>query len=387
MNVVVCIINPPDRNAIELGLSLTADRPGRITVVSMGPPDARPALEEALAMGADAAILISDRVFAGADSLATAHALAGTINKFCRFDLVLCGNETIDSGTAQVGPQLAEFLDIPHVTNVRGVEFQDGDRLMITRALENGFVRVRVSLPALLTVTRQINEPRVPTVMGIIGEASKSFRVIGAREAGLDPRQVGLAGSPTQMGEATVESEVTRKHEVFRGEPAEAVHKALARLRDMRALDDRLFRAETLEVVEQAEPRPIEEAETVIGVGWGAYSLGNLKMVEELAGVLGAAIGGTRPLVDKGWIPPEHMIGQSGRIVSPKLFISLGASGAMHFTTGFQRAGLVLAVDQNPEAPIFKAADIGIVGDLRRVLPLLIEGFRNKLGRAVCDRH
>ena len=93
-------------------------------------------------------------------------------------------------------------------------------------------------------------------------------------------------------------------------------------------------------------------------------------------------MGGTRPVVDKGWIPENQMIGQSGKIVSPKLFISLGASGAMHFTTGFEKSKFILAVEQNPQAPIFKVADVGIVGDLREVLPCLIEEFR-KLGWAV----
>ncbi len=146
-------------------------------------------------------------------------------------------------------------------------------------------------------------------------------------------------------------------------------------------LEEKHFRAETVEVKEAAPPgTPLEEAETVIAVGWGGYSLGDLKLVDELASVLGAAIGGTRPIVDKGWIPPERMIGQSGRVVSPRLFISLGASGAMHFTTGFSSARFVLAIDQNPKAPIFDVADLGIVGDLREVLPHLIKELRMAKG-------
>lgn len=142
-------------------------------------------------------------------------------------------------------------------------------------------------------------------------------------------------------------------------------------------LSDKYFRAETVEVsVEKSSSQPIEEADVVIGVGWGAYSLGNLDLVKELASVLGAVIGGTRPMVDKGWIPEKNMIGQSGKIVNPKLFISLGASGAMHFTTGFEKAKCILAVDENPEAPIFKVADIGIAGDLKEVLPLLINELK-----------
>ena len=139
-------------------------------------------------------------------------------------------------------------------------------------------------------------------------------------------------------------------------------------------LEDRLFRARTLEMTEQeGSELPIEEADVVVAAGWGVNALGNMDMVRELAEVLQGAVAGTRPLLDKGWITADRMIGQSGKVIGPNLFISLGASGAMHFSTGFERAKFVLAVDQNPQAPIFQAADLGIVGDLREVLPCLIE--------------
>ena len=142
-------------------------------------------------------------------------------------------------------------------------------------------------------------------------------------------------------------------------------------------ISDKCFRAETIEVhTEKATSQPIEEAEVVVAVGWGVYSMGNLELVKELAGILGGVIGGTRPMVDKGWISEKNMIGQSGKIVNPKLFISLGASGAMHFTTGFEKAKFIIAIDENPEAPILKIADIGIAGDLREVLPCLIDELR-----------
>lgn len=137
------------------------------------------------------------------------------------------------------------------------------------------------------------------------------------------------------------------------------------------------FRAETVEVVELPAPvRPLEDSDIVIAAGWGMYSIGSMKPVEDLADSLGGDIGGTRPIVDKGWLPADRMIGQSGKTISPKLLISLGASGAMHFTSGFERAKFIVAADQNPDAPIFRVADIGIVGDLREVLPRLIREFR-----------
>ena len=143
-------------------------------------------------------------------------------------------------------------------------------------------------------------------------------------------------------------------------------------------LSDKYFRAETIEVhTEKDTTQPIEEAGVVVAVGWGAYSLGNLELVQELAGVLDGIIGGTRPMVDKGWVPKKNMIGQSGKIVRPKLLISLGASGTMHFTAGFEKAKFIIAIDKNPEALIFKIADIGIAGDLREILPCLISELKN----------
>lgn len=134
------------------------------------------------------------------------------------------------------------------------------------------------------------------------------------------------------------------------------------------------FKAKTIEVVkEKAAGADIEEAEVVVAGGWGLYSLGGFELVERLARVLGGVVAGTRPAVDKGWVPEERMIGQSGKTVSPRLFISLGASGAMHFTTGFLKSRFILAIDQNPHAPIFEVCDLGIVGDLKEVLPRLVE--------------
>jgi electron transfer flavoprotein alpha subunit len=140
------------------------------------------------------------------------------------------------------------------------------------------------------------------------------------------------------------------------------------------------LRAETTEIVEEElEERPVEEAKIVVAGGWGLNSLGSFELVGELAKVLGGAVGGTRPALDKGWITESRLIGQSGKTVSPDLFISLGASGAAQFTTGFEKAKVILAVEQNPQAPIFETADIGIVGDLRNVLPLLIQELKKGL--------
>lgn len=137
------------------------------------------------------------------------------------------------------------------------------------------------------------------------------------------------------------------------------------------------MRARTLEMVEEKPVGiPLEEAETVVSVGWGVQSAANLNLAKEIAGLLRAAWAGTRPAVDRGWVPEEAMIGQSGKLVSPKLFISLGASGAMAYAVGFLKSKVVLAVDKNPDAPIFEMCDIGIVADLSKLLPPLAEEFK-----------
>ena len=136
-------------------------------------------------------------------------------------------------------------------------------------------------------------------------------------------------------------------------------------------------RMETVEVVEElAGDAPLESADVVVCGGWGMSALGDFSEIKELADVLGGVVAGTRPAVDKGWVDETRMIGQSGQSVRPRLFVSLGASGAMHYTTGFTGSQIVLAVDKNPQASIFQTADIGIVGDLREVLPCLIEELR-----------
>ena len=138
--------------------------------------------------------------------------------------------------------------------------------------------------------------------------------------------------------------------------------------------DEDFRRIETVEVVEESpKGKSLESADVVVCGGWGMNALGDFSKVQELADVLGGIVAGTRPAMDKGWVDEARLIGQSGKTASPGLFVSLGASGAMHYTSGFMGSKVVLAVDQNPQAPIFQMADIGIVGDLREVLPCLIE--------------
>ena len=146
-------------------------------------------------------------------------------------------------------------------------------------------------------------------------------------------------------------------------------------------VNDEEFKSQTIEIVEQ-EPVgvPLEEAEIVVAGGWGLNSAGGFKLIEELASVLNGVVAGTRPAVDAGWVSEEQMLGSSGKTISPKLLISIGASGQMHFTTGFLKSKVVLVINDNPKSPIFEVCDIGMVGDLQKIVPRLVEELKEMKG-------
>ncbi|MBA7704504.1 Caffeyl-CoA reductase-Etf complex subunit CarE [subsurface metagenome] len=148
-------------------------------------------------------------------------------------------------------------------------------------------------------------------------------------------------------------------------------------------VEDEASRLDIVEVVAaREETASLEQAEVIVAGGWGLSSLGGFSAVEELARVLGGRVAGTRPALDAGWIPPERMVGQSGKTVAPQLLVTLGVSGAAQFATGVLNSKFILAVDRNPRAPIFEMADIGIVGDLQEVLPMLINKIKAVRGQA-----
>ena len=194
------VTNPVDRHAVEEALRIREALGGSVTVLTMGPPQARTCLEDALAMGADRGVLLCDTVFAGADTLATAAVLAAGIRSAGDFDLVLCGNESVDGATGQVPSQLAEALGWPRVTHARKIGFADGGRVaLVEREIEGGFLRVEARLPAVIAVVKRINRFRLPTIFGILEAGKKGdrrggmrrLRVRGARRGGDGPR--GLA--------------------------------------------------------------------------------------------------------------------------------------------------------------------------------------------------
>jgi electron transfer flavoprotein beta subunit len=194
---VPSIINPDDKNALEEALVLKEKNGAKVTIISMGPPQAEAALREAIAMGADEAILISDRAFAGADTLATSNALAGILRKL-DYDIIFAGRQAIDGDTAQVGPEIAEHLGIPQITYVEKVEVQ-GDFLKVQRAWEDGYEVIKVKTPVLLTAIKELNEPRYMHMANIFETFKKEVKVWSAADIDVDKSLLGLAGSPTKV--------------------------------------------------------------------------------------------------------------------------------------------------------------------------------------------
>ncbi len=197
---VESITNPFDLYALEAALQLKDSLGASTTVITMGPPQAEESLREALSLGIDDAVLLSDRAFAGADTWATSRTLAEAIRKLGPVDLVVCGKQAIDGDTAQVGPEVATVLDVPCITYARKIEVEKGNGSMrIERATDTGYEIVRVKLPAVVTVIREIGEPRIPGLRHKIRSRKQEIPVWGAKDLGLEPEEVGLQGSFTQV--------------------------------------------------------------------------------------------------------------------------------------------------------------------------------------------
>ncbi|MEL7634827.1 MULTISPECIES: electron transfer flavoprotein subunit beta/FixA family protein [Sporomusa] len=195
---VPSIVNPFDKNALEEALKLKEKHGGRVTVISMGPPQAAEALKECIAMGADEAVLLSDRAFGGADTLATSRTLAAGIKKLGNFDVILCGKQAIDGDTAQVGPELAEHLAISQLTYVSKLDITDGV-VRVEREHEEGYEVIETTLPVLISVVKSINEPRYASIKGRMKANRKEVPVWTAADVDVNLDEIGLKGSPTQV--------------------------------------------------------------------------------------------------------------------------------------------------------------------------------------------
>lgn len=196
---VESIMNPYDQHALEEAVRLKEQLGGEVTVITMGPPQAEDILRLAISCGADEAVLVSDRAFAGADTWATAYTLGKAIKKLGEFDLILCGKQAIDGDTAQVGPGLAMRMDVPYLTCIQKIQTADTEKLVAERMMDDGHDVVEVCYPALLTVVKDINEPRVPSLKGKMKAKKAQITKLSAEDIGAESNCIGLPGSPTQV--------------------------------------------------------------------------------------------------------------------------------------------------------------------------------------------
>ena len=198
------ITNPDDLNAVEAALKLKDETGCKVIVVTMGPPPAEGMLREILARGADEAVLVSGREFGGSDTYATSQILAAAINRIGieKEDIVMCGRQAIDGDTAQVGPQIAEKLNLPQVTYAADIKLE-GDVVTVKRMLEDGYMTIKVQTPCLLTCIKELNEPRYMSVGGVFEAYSKPMSVFDyealKNDPLIDPTTIGLKGSPTNI--------------------------------------------------------------------------------------------------------------------------------------------------------------------------------------------
>ena len=578
-------VNPYDALGVSLAARLKAERGAEVVAVTMGPPQASEALAQALALGADRAIHLNDRAFAGSDTLATARALSIALEREgC--DLIICGRNSADSETGQVGPEIAETLGIPQITAVSRLEIaEDGESLFAVRLNDEGHQEVECELPALISVTDGAAEETYPSRESMEAARQKTILEVTAADLSEDTSQFGESGSPTWVNDifsvesgrdarvirnATAEEAVSQVMELLDergafdgggssgqeaaprgsrmdlgacgaiwvaaevmggvirpvtlellgrarelapslGTTVEAVligsgeeshireltaygadmahvadsprlalydtethtavlaeaieeHSPFAVLlpstangRDLAArvagrlglgltgdcvgveiddegrlsqlkpafggsivapilsktlpnmatvrsgllsacepdysVDPAVNRLDAPEggwgssrvrvvssvVDESAEGADLERAARVVSVGMGIGGPENMGPIRELADALGASIGTTRDVADAGWLPRQYQIGISGKSVAPELYIAVALRGPFNHTVGIQRAGTVIAINNSARSPIFRAADCGIVGDWREVVPVLTSAVRKRL--------
>ncbi len=232
---VESIVNPFDSYAIEEALRLKERMGGKVTVISMGPPQAESALREALSMGCDEAILLTDRAFAGSDTLATSYTLACGIKKIGEFDLVICGKQAIDGDTAQVGPGIAEKLGVPAITYVRKIEEINETRIRVERMMEEGYEVIETGFPALITVVKEINEPRLPSLKGMVRAKKAEIHMWNASDIACEKSRIGQSGSPTIVNK--IFTPPSRKGgETILGDPEEQAQKLVEKLRQAKVV-------------------------------------------------------------------------------------------------------------------------------------------------------
>jgi len=232
---VPLVINPLDKNAIEAALQLKEQSDAHISVLSMGPPEAGNIVKECLALGADQGFLLCDPAFGGADAYATAFSLAKGIEKIGAYDVVLCGMASSDGSTEWVGPEIAIFLNIPVVTMVKEIVESDKKLWRVKASIENGYRLMQVKLPAVFTVTRDLNTPRTLSFSGIIKARKKEITQWAVSDLGVPEEAVGLKGSPTIVSELS-SAESKREVEMVAGTRDEKAAQLVQKFADLGVL-------------------------------------------------------------------------------------------------------------------------------------------------------
>ena len=226
---VPSIINPDDKAGLEAALRLKERHGAHVTVLSMGPPQADKALREALAMGADEAVLLTDRAFGGADTWATSSTLAAALAGM-EYDLIITGRQAIDGDTAQVGPQIAEHLKLPNISYAEELRLE-GDSIVVKRQYEDRYHVIRAKLPCLVTALAELNTPRYMTPGGIFDAYAKDVKVLGRNDITIDDANLGLKGSPTRVFKSFTKA-VKGKGTVVELDPQESAAWLVERLQE-----------------------------------------------------------------------------------------------------------------------------------------------------------
>ncbi|MCY6370903.1 electron transfer flavoprotein subunit beta/FixA family protein [Clostridium ganghwense] len=227
-------MNPYDLFALETALRIKEEKGGTVKVISMGPPQSMDVIKEAYMMGADEGTLLSDRKFAGADVLATSYTISQGVRKLGKYDLIICGKQTTDGDTAQVGPEMAEYLDIPHVANVLEIVEIKEDSVVVKMDMPNTIEVVDIKYPCLITVEKDIMEPRLPSYKTKLATQDREIKVISLKDfQDQDENKYGLNGSPTQV-ERIFPPTHDKEQETWNGNGEELVGKIAGKLRELK---------------------------------------------------------------------------------------------------------------------------------------------------------
>ena len=229
---VKAIVNPFDAYALEEGVRLKERYGGKVTVITMGPPQADEALRETISLGADEVILLSDRAFAGSDTWATSYVLSKAVAKVAQYDIVICGRQTLDGDTGQVGPELSEMLKITFVSYVSKIEEIKDKHIRVQRMIEEGHEVVESTLPAVITVVKEINVPRLPSLRGSMKAKAAKIPVWTAADINAEPERAGIPGSPTRVAKIFFPKR-EHKSEMLRGTLEEQINQLCERLDKM----------------------------------------------------------------------------------------------------------------------------------------------------------